>query len=78
MKIVRQNTGIYMTKIFICAPGKDEWEPLEVAKETVVDPLFVRRETLGICKVPLVLDDTLYNCILYSVHKDYQSRIMAS
>lgn len=56
MKIVRQNTGIYMREMFICAPGKDGYEPLVVAKETVVDPSFVRWETLGICKVPLVLE----------------------
>ena len=45
-----------MTEMFICALGKDEWEPLVVAKETAVDPLFVKWKTLGICKAPLVLE----------------------
>ena len=56
MKIARQNTGIYMTEISTCALGRGGWEPLVAARETVVDPSFVRWETLGICKVPLVLE----------------------
>ena len=48
MKIARQNTGIYMTEMSTCAPGRDGWEPLVAAKETVVDRWSVQAITSGI------------------------------
>lgn len=45
-----------MTVIYTYAPARDGRVRLEVAEVTVVDPLFVRWETLGTCMELLVLE----------------------